>query len=156
MDASRTTNEPNTEPPVNKTRAKPRTELSCGELEILGVDSQVAEDFLSLRKTKRSPVTKTAIEGIRREALKAGLSLNDALSICCEKGWQGFDSAWLQGKGARASPKGGNDSRSEDRKRCYEALTGTKAPRIEDQGNDRLNRIIDITPEAPAITSALG
>jgi hypothetical protein len=60
-----------------------------------GVDEQVWQDFQKLRKAKKAPVTQTVVDGIRLEAAKAGLSLGDALAVCCKRGWQGFDSTWV-------------------------------------------------------------
>lgn len=68
------------------------------DLQSRGVDAQVMDDWLDLRKEKKAKVTKTAIDGIAREAGKAGLSLNDALKMCCERGWQGFNASWLMQK----------------------------------------------------------
>jgi hypothetical protein len=59
------------------------------------VSDQVWGDFLTLRKQHRAPVTETALQGIRREAGKAGLSLSDALEMCCQRGWRGFEAKWL-------------------------------------------------------------
>lgn len=53
-------------------------------------------DFLAIRKAKRAPLTATALEGIEREAGKAGLSLEQALRECCTRGWQGFNAEWVQ------------------------------------------------------------
>lgn len=61
-----------------------------------GVLLQTWEDFLLLRKAKRSPVTATAIQQIEREAVKAGLTLNDALETCCQRGWAGFKADWMR------------------------------------------------------------
>jgi len=63
------------------------------------VSESVWNDFLSLRKTKKAPLTKTALKGIEREAGKAGLSLQVALEMCCARGWQGFESSWVGGDG---------------------------------------------------------
>jgi len=63
-----------------------------------GVDETVWQDFLKLRKAKKAPVTETAIDGIRREADKAGMTLADALAMCCKRGWQGFDADWVKDK----------------------------------------------------------
>jgi hypothetical protein len=49
-----------------------------------------------LRNKQKAAITKTAIEGIEREAAKAGLSLGDALRMCCERGWRGFKAEWVQ------------------------------------------------------------
>lgn len=54
------------------------------------VDEQVWNDFLTVRKAKRAPVTPTAVEGIQREAQKAGISLNEAIKVIVTRGWQGF------------------------------------------------------------------
>lgn len=58
------------------------------------VGEDVWEDFLALRKKKSAPVTKTVIDGITKEANKAGMSLNDALAECCVRGWQSFKADW--------------------------------------------------------------
>ena len=63
-----------------------------------GVDATVWQDFLKLRKAKKAPVTDTAIDGIRREAEKAGPSRSDARAMCCKRGWQGFDADWVKDK----------------------------------------------------------
>ncbi len=59
-----------------------------------GVLQSVWDDFLQLRKGKRSAVTDTVMRGIEKEAQKAGLSLNDALEHCCVAGWQSFNAEW--------------------------------------------------------------
>lgn len=64
-------------------------------LKSLGVEQQVLQDWLSLRKQKRAEPTQTAIDRIVKEAAKAGLSLNDALIVACSRGWTGFEAAWV-------------------------------------------------------------
>ncbi len=59
------------------------------------VDKTVWQDFLALRKTKKAPLTKTAVDGIRREAEKAGMTFEAALSECCARGWVGFKADWV-------------------------------------------------------------
>ena len=61
-----------------------------------GVTEFVWQDWLKLRKTKKAPVTQTAIDGIVRESLKAGVSLQTVLETCCERGWTGFKAEWMQ------------------------------------------------------------
>lgn len=60
------------------------------------VDDQVWVDFLSTRKAQRAPLTATAVDGIRIQAGKAGLSLDAALRMCCERGWRGFKAEWVE------------------------------------------------------------
>ncbi len=60
------------------------------------VPERVWQDFQAIRKAKRTPLTDTALNGIAREAAKAGMSLSDALAMCCERGWQGFNAGWVE------------------------------------------------------------
>jgi hypothetical protein len=62
-----------------------------------GIDQGVWDDFLTIRKAKRSPMSETALAGIEREAKKAGLTLNEALTECTARGWQGFKADWVRG-----------------------------------------------------------
>lgn len=68
-----------------------------------GVSVQTWQDFQKLRKAKRAPLTDTALDGIRREADKAGLTMEQALATCCKRGWQGFDADWVSGSKAPQS-----------------------------------------------------
>jgi CTP synthase (UTP-ammonia lyase) len=61
----------------------------------LGVVEQVARDYCQQRKKK---ATATAIDGIYKQAQKAGISLNKALEICCARGWEGFKAEWIKDK----------------------------------------------------------
>jgi hypothetical protein len=65
---------------------------------LAGVDPQIASDFRAMRAKQRAPLTATAIAGIRREAATAGLTLEQALAICCERGWRGFKAEWMAPK----------------------------------------------------------
>ncbi len=60
-----------------------------------GIDAQVVKDFKALRSKLRAPITPTAMAGIKREAGKAGLILESALVLCCERGWRGFKAEWI-------------------------------------------------------------
>lgn len=79
---------------VDKARdKKPRFDPRAYLLE-QRVDQQIIDDWLTLRKTKKAPATLVAIRGVQREAEKARIALSDALRICCEKGWAGFNADW--------------------------------------------------------------
>ena len=67
------------------------------------VPENVWQDFQAIRKAKRAPLNDTALEGIRREAAKAGLGLGEAMAYCCEAGWQGFNAGWYAN---RTAPSG--------------------------------------------------
>ena len=59
------------------------------------VDEQIWQDFLKVRKSKRAPLTQTALKGIEKEAVKAGVGLEEALNVCCQRNWVGFRAEWL-------------------------------------------------------------
>ena len=60
-----------------------------------GISLQVWNDYLAVRKAKRSPLTSTALTAIEKEAGKAGWSLEKALSECAARGWIGFKAEWV-------------------------------------------------------------
>lgn len=89
--------EPNTEIP---TRSRATTPGRPG-----GVTEQTWADWLQLRKRLKAEVTLTALDGIAREAAKAGYSLEDALMTCCANGWRGFRAEWVHRGGRGQAPQ---------------------------------------------------
>ena len=79
--------------PSYKTIIKDKaTKVACPS----DVDIQVWNDWLQLRKTKKASVTQTVINGARKEAEKAQLTLEDFLKIWCLRGSQGLEASWLK------------------------------------------------------------
>lgn len=96
----------------HKSKATPSGDL------LAGIPEQLANDFKAMRNKLRAPITKTSIDGLRREAEKAELTLEAVLRICCERGWRGFKAHWDRGENqARASP-----GRAESRHSGFEKL----------------------------------
>ena len=85
--------EPITKNQQPKERIQPRRSASIVKPE--DVDQKVWDDFLAIRKAKRSPMTETALQGIQREADKAGWHMQQALQECVARGWQGFKADWV-------------------------------------------------------------
>lgn len=77
---------------------------AAGEL-MPGIPNNLLADFLEVRKAKKLPLTETAVAGLRREAEKAGLSLESAVRLCCERGWASLRADWLARDGAQAKPQ---------------------------------------------------
>lgn len=69
------------------------------------VSDQTWKDFTEHRKAKRAKVTQTALDGIRREADKAGWLMDDALKEICVRGWQGFKSDWVESRSSEAEKR---------------------------------------------------
>ena len=63
-----------------------------------GVSQSVWDDFKTLRKAKKAPITQRAVDGIIAEANKAGWSLEQALTECVVRGWQSFKAEWVADK----------------------------------------------------------
>jgi len=68
------------------------------------VPEQTWNDWLAHRKAKHAGISTTAVEGIRREAVRAGLSLDEALQHSITQGWQGFRARWLESSKSGALP----------------------------------------------------
>ncbi len=62
------------------------------------VDPNVWEDWKQLRKSKRATVSETVVEQARKEATKAGMSLNSFLKEWCLRGSQGLKAEWIKEK----------------------------------------------------------
>lgn len=63
-----------------------------------GIVGQLADDYIAIRLAKNAPLTATAMDGLKREAAKAGMTLEQAITYSTEQGWQGFKAEWLLNK----------------------------------------------------------
>jgi len=63
-----------------------------------GVSQSVWNDFVRHRKAKKAQVTQTVIDGITKEAKKAGWPLEDALKETILRNWQSFKADWVANK----------------------------------------------------------
>jgi hypothetical protein len=61
----------------------------------IGVSDSVWQEFKTLRKAKRAPITQRAIDAISSEAQKIGWTLEKALEECVVRGWQAFKADWV-------------------------------------------------------------
>lgn len=75
------------------------------------VGEQVWDEFLILRKQKKKTFTDLALKGMRREAEAAGITLEQAMTLCVEQGWQSFQAKYVR-------DKGGNGYRSKRQPTC--------------------------------------
>ena len=60
-----------------------------------GVSQQVWDSFVKQRKTKKAQVTALVIDGIQKEADKAGWTLEMALNEVVVRNWQSFKAEWV-------------------------------------------------------------
>lgn len=59
------------------------------------VEQQVWDDWMTLRRAKKAPVTATVFVSAANEAAKANITLNDYLKIWCARGSQGMKAEWI-------------------------------------------------------------
>lgn len=64
------------------------------ELLALGVDKDVLDDWLTVRKKKKASNTKTALKVLITEITKSGLMVADAIEYATGKSWSGFKADW--------------------------------------------------------------
>ena len=79
----------------NNTTALPRFDFFKA-LTDAEVSPDMAKDWITLRKAKRLAQTATAFRLFETEASKSGLSVREAVTHCCRKGWGGLDAAWIK------------------------------------------------------------
>jgi phage replication protein O protein len=82
-----------------KTAKKPtKHEADLALLAEHGIDGQIAEDFLTIRKAKRQPLTETAMRLIASEAQKVGMTAFQAVVFSIGNGWGSFRADWVRNK----------------------------------------------------------
>ena len=104
--AMRTHTERNANEPVFDANQEPRTnnqepikrQRATIVATPVGVSDSVWQDFVRHRKAKKAQVTQTVIDGIQREADKAGWTMEAALRECITRNWQSFKADWVADK----------------------------------------------------------
>ena len=75
---------------------------------------QVLIDWLHLRRKRGADVTPTVMKSFGKELHKAaamGFTVDDCLTKCCARNWQGFEAWWLE-KGTGPPERGANPNRT--------------------------------------------
>ena len=83
-----------TDVPLTETETKTETKTKTADTPD-GVSQSVWQEFVNHRKSKKAQVTQLVIDGIQKEADKAGFSLEDALKEVVVRNWQGFKAEWV-------------------------------------------------------------
>ncbi|EMT9660822.1 replication protein, partial [Neisseria gonorrhoeae] len=90
--------EPPETAPAAKAKKTGRHETELSLLAAYGITGQAAEDFLTVRKAKRQPLTETAMRLIAADAEKCGMTALQAAEYAIASGWGSFRADWLQNK----------------------------------------------------------
>ncbi len=100
--------EPPETAPAAKAKKTGRHETELSLLADYGITGQAAEDFLTVRKAKRQPLTETAMRLIAADAEKCGMTALQAAEYAIASGWGSFRADWLQNKTfGRSGNRGG-------------------------------------------------
>lgn len=111
--------------------------LTVDQLMKDGLTEQTAIEWLQRRKQRRAPLTPRAWEGMKDEAAKAGWDIESAIRKALQRGWQTFDSEFVQPKPTgRQQPAG-----------------GSPVPTV-DESLAEMNAIYDTPPAAKAVVEA--
>lgn len=130
--------ETETDTDTEKKKDKPARTRALAPKAPADVPSDLWNDWLAVRRAKKQPMTATALEGVRREATKAKMSLADAIKVAVENGWAGFKDAWLKEAAARSAKVGVQDGQN---KPWHQTASGIKAKARElgiEEGDDWL------------------
>jgi len=77
--------------PITTNHKERATSVACPP----DVLQQVWDDWVTLRKTKKAPITKTVLDGAIVEAKKLGWTLEQFLIEWCNRGSQGLKAEWI-------------------------------------------------------------
>ena len=93
----------NSAPMENKER-KTKEKYNTRDIEFkesllsLGVSEEVADAWMSVRKTRRATNTMIAFKRIAQEIQKSGKTAEECITIAVENSWQGFKAEWVTSK----------------------------------------------------------
>ena len=117
-----------------------------------GVSPSLWADFKKIRAAKKAAITETAMNGIAREAQAAGISLADALTMCCERNWIAFKADWYDN--ATAKPTAMKAANSETTyQRSMRERVAEFSPSIAKQAPGAPYPLSNMTLEAENVTT---
>jgi hypothetical protein len=83
------------------------------------VELEVWEDWITLRRAHRAPVTGTALKSLRKQGAILGLGLEEVMLECIDRNWRGFKACWLM------------DQQQRDELKRREAIRASSQPRFK-------------------------
>jgi hypothetical protein len=91
--------------------------VSVEQLVEVGVEQQHAEDWLAVRAKKSLPLTRTAWDQVRGQAVEAGIAVAEAVAYCAANSWAGFKASWVSKDGTVKPNTPNRQQQLEDRNR---------------------------------------
>ncbi len=98
---SKTTSEPQNKQPTDNQQITTTKELKKErKKEVIkpdGISEDVWIEWKAHRSKKKASVTDRVVKSLKSEADKASISLQEAMEMCCDRGWTGFNAEWVTG-----------------------------------------------------------
>lgn len=103
---------------INKDKSKNKNskqiEFWIETLHLSGADSKDVQDWIKIRSEKKAQFTERALNNFLNECSKHNFPVNEAVQICADKGWSGFEYSWIN--------KQQNNEKSTTKDRGYDPL----------------------------------
>ena len=104
----------------------PKFDFSKILIETYGCDRQHVLDWLKVREKKKAANTETALKKIVNECNRHNFPVSEAVKICAERSWQGFEYKWIENINNRINEtdrsKTGNSRLDADKIRAAAAI----------------------------------
>jgi hypothetical protein len=80
-----------------KSKSKSKVRVETENIFIPPIPAELFTEYQAIRKSKRAaPFTERMYNSLCKQASLAGITPEKAITICCEKGWTGFEASWLK------------------------------------------------------------
>jgi hypothetical protein len=129
----------NTRPEKTKPDKSGKSKAFAPQAALSDVDPQIVADWLLVRETKKAAVTETAIKGIRVEAEKAGMSMQEVLKLCCERNWSGFKASWDRNDNPHGNGGNGKSTSKQAQLEAHNAAVAASVIARGPKGNQNEN-----------------
>lgn len=111
------------------------------------VDEKLAQEFIQYRKSKKAPLTETAIKRIALQAEKAKLPLSEVLGLMMERGWQGFKADWVLPERTQSTVEAQTNLDTEAVIHAYNEILGDRLVPLDEDDQDAPLQILALLPK---------
>lgn len=92
---------------IDKSIPKKKFDFKKALLDI-GVEENIVDDWLLVRKNKKATNSQTAFNAIKKQIENSGATANDCITLAVERSWAGFKAEWYTNEPTRIEPLGKN------------------------------------------------
>lgn len=96
---------------LNKTKTEKNKNIEFWKEELLlnGADPKDVEDWIKIRKEKKAQFTERSLKTFLNECSKNNFAVSEAVKICADRGWSGFDYSWINKNNSKPQKNQLND-----------------------------------------------